>query len=200
MDLRQCFINGLREKYNLTFNDIQKWKYCGGDTKGHLNYWYRCKNNQPLPDHEDHCVCDRKIVRNCYITDGSDIIVIGYCCIKKFMKHSGRTCEICDEPHKNRIDNRCNDCRSNNYCYNYNTCNKRATKYNTLCWECLKKKENNYGKCKDCGIDCNPKFKQCYNCYRKTDPNHGICIKCKTKCNPNYILCYTCNSNVSSKC
>jgi hypothetical protein len=36
---------------------------------------------------------------------------LGNSCIKRFIKKSGRTCETCGEPHKNRKVNMCNKCR-----------------------------------------------------------------------------------------
>ena len=53
-----------------------------------------------MPTHKCACVCEHAIKHNCYITDGTDIIVIGNCCIKKFMEHCNRTYEICNKPHK----------------------------------------------------------------------------------------------------
>ena len=44
---------------------------------------------------------------------GDEIIVLGNCCIKKFIPSSGRTCEECDEPHRNRKHNICNSCLEN---------------------------------------------------------------------------------------
>ena len=106
------FLRGLRE-YNMTLEDIEKsdWKYCGGNRGHHLNYWRTCHGNMSLPPHETHCVCNHKITENCYITDGKDILVLGMCCIKKFIPKSTRTCEKCGKPHKNRVVNRCNECR-----------------------------------------------------------------------------------------
>ena len=63
------------------------------------------------PEHTDRCVCDHFIQENCYITNDTDMIVVGNCCIKKFVNKSGRTCDKCGEPHKNRVVNRCNLCR-----------------------------------------------------------------------------------------
>lgn len=106
------FLRGLME-YNMTLEDIEKsgWKYCGGSRGRHMNYWKTCYGNMPLPKHEEHCVCNHKITENCYITDGKEILVLGMCCIKRFIPKSTRTCEKCGEPHKNRVVNRCNECR-----------------------------------------------------------------------------------------
>lgn len=112
LTLTYKFIKGL-ENYNLTYDDIIKsgWKYCGGRNGSHLNYFKLCCKNDDLPCQVDECVCGHYIKENCYITDGKRILVLGNCCIKKFIPKSSRTCQLCGEPHKNRIVNRCNTCR-----------------------------------------------------------------------------------------
>jgi hypothetical protein len=120
VELTDKFIKGLKN-YDLTLEEIRsgKWSYCGGNTGRHHNYWKLCCPNQELPEHMDRCVCDHPIEENCYITDGPTILVLGNCCIKKFIPKSGRTCQKCGEPHKNRKNNLCNRCRltSCDWCY-----------------------------------------------------------------------------------
>jgi hypothetical protein len=114
--MSDAFIKGLK-KYNLSYEDIKnsKWKYCGGDTGRHKNYFKICFPTDSFTfniGHENHCICGHLIVENCYITnDELEILVLGNCCIKKFVPMSTRTCEICKLPHKNRKDNKCKDCR-----------------------------------------------------------------------------------------
>jgi len=111
------FINGLTER-GLSMYDIQdNWKYCGGDKAGrHLNYY---KLNFPddslrdLPEWTNECVCGHRIQENCYLTNGkNDFIVLGNCCVKRFVPKSGRTCECCGAPHRSRKDNKCKTCRA----------------------------------------------------------------------------------------
>ena len=111
LDLTNHFIKGLKE-YNLTIKEIEKgqWKYCGGDKGRHLNYWKLCFPNYPTPDKVNECVCGHRIEGNCYITDDfndGEILILGNCCIKKFCPKSSRTCEICEQPHKNRKVHEC---------------------------------------------------------------------------------------------
>lgn len=115
MDLTERFVKGLA-KYNLTQDDIVKsgWCYCGGNQGSHHNYFKIYFNNMvELPYQERQCVCGHHIVENCYITNGEDILVLGNCCIKRFLPKdkSGRTCRLCKKPHKNRKNNLCHDCR-----------------------------------------------------------------------------------------
>ena len=200
LQLRQCFINGLKGDHNLTYEDILSWKYCGGDNGGHYNYWRLVFGKRNLPRHLQHCVWNREIVKNCYIWDGRDaetIIVVGYCCIKRFLEHSTRTCEICDEPHKNRTVNRCNECKVKNYCSYYKECNNIVPKHKKqttppTCFDC-RKKDPNYGKCIECKRECNPDFEKCRECQRKeTDPDYGRCLDCKKACNPKFQRSSTC--------
>ena len=135
LELTTKFIKGLKN-YNLTYDEIKNsnWKYCGGRTGHHLNYFKLCFKNNKLPDIVNECVCGHHIEENCYITDGKEILVLGNCCIKKFISKSSRTCDNCGEPHKNRIVNRCNNCRKG------------------ICDDCDKKCNEIYKKCYDCAF------------------------------------------------
>lgn len=137
LNFTQKFIHGL-ETYGLTYDDLTKFKYCGGDTGRHLNYFkiFFLKYKE-LPDHMNYCICDHHIKDNCYITDGKQILTLGNCCIKRFIPKSGRTCEKCGESHKNRIINRCNTCRKKKY----------------------------YIPCMKCGKKCDDRYETCYFCY-----------------------------------
>lgn len=132
-DISTCFKNGLWEKYEMKIEDLNNWKYSGGDKGRHKNYWKLVFGKLELPEKEDKCVCGHKIKENCYITnkENTELIVIGNCCIKRFMKNSGKTCEECGKPHKNRLVNKCNDCRG---CLR---CGKECSPYK-YCTECFK--------------------------------------------------------------
>lgn len=139
MSVSDRFINGLK-KYNLTIEEIQSglWSYAGGDSGGHYNYWkliHRATSVKKIPTHQEKCICGHKIVEQCYITNGERFIVLGNCCIKRFIPKelSGRTCSTCHKPHKNRIVNRCNVCR--------------------------------VGVCDICGVLIHRKYKRCYTCF-----------------------------------
>jgi hypothetical protein len=112
LELTNNFIKGLGN-YGLTYEEIKNsnWKYCGGRTGHHLKYFKLCCKDDDLPDIVNECVCGHIIKENCYITDGHQILVLGNCCIKKFISKSSRTCEDCGDPHKNRKVNKCNNCR-----------------------------------------------------------------------------------------
>jgi hypothetical protein len=108
MSLSKKFIKGL-ELRGLDYDDVvNNWKYCGGDSGSHNNYFMLCYSSEKRPANEDRCVCEHPIQENCYITNGELFLVVGNCCIKKFMVKSGRTCEECGSPHKNRNVNLCN--------------------------------------------------------------------------------------------
>jgi len=112
LNLTERFMKGL-SNYGLSYETIKKsgWKYCGGNSGRHLKYFKLSCPNDDLPEQADECVCGHHIEENCYITDGIEILILGNCCIKKFVPKSSRTCEICEKPHKNRIVNRCAECR-----------------------------------------------------------------------------------------
>ena len=116
------FMRGL-EKYSISKAEIDRgdWVYSGGNQGRHLRYWKLRTKGEEIPDLDDHCVCGHYIKENCYIEnskDPNDIIVLGNCCIKRFLpkEASGRTCEKCRRPHRNRKDNLCNACRKLGFC------------------------------------------------------------------------------------
>jgi hypothetical protein len=134
MNLTEKFIKGLQD-YNLSLNDIKGWKYVGGNKGRHLNYFkliFGENSIDEMPIVEEYCVCGHKIKENCYISKGDQLLVLGNCCIKKFIPKSSRTCELCEHPHKNRKVNRCNDCRRG------------------VCDECGTRCNENYKTCYNC--------------------------------------------------
>jgi hypothetical protein len=110
-DLSKRFLNGLKQ-YNINLETLKKkWKYCGGNTGRHYEYFLIACKDEILPDDANKCLCGHKIKENCFITDGYYIITLGNCCVKKFLKFNGRSCAICENPHRNRKTNKCNQCR-----------------------------------------------------------------------------------------
>jgi len=138
--LSQAFINGLKEM-GLDYWDVKtNWKYYGGNKGSHLNY-YRLITDDPLPEHEPKCVCNHNIKENCYIAnpDESLMVVIGNCCIKKFIDKKGRTCSFCKKPHNNRKDNYCNTCRNAKKCRCCKIILPQGHKYPFCSYKCSKK-------------------------------------------------------------
>ena len=160
--------------------DLDEFKYAGGDKREHLNYFKLLfgKDAELLP-HAEHCVCGHKITENCYVSDASGTLYpIGNCCIKQFMKKSGRTCEACGKPHKNRTDNFCHACRFKNE-------KKQPLATITYNNECL-----------DCGMECG-KFLTCYACNNKSVVVN-LCSDCGKACGT-YKKCYGCNNKHTIK-
>ena len=119
------------------------WKYTGGNKGSHLKYWILVMEDMEVPEEENACICGCKIVENCYITKDTDgiteLMVLGNCCIKRFITKSGRTCEDCNSPHKNRKINKCNKCKAG------------------ICLKCFKRFESTNEKRSYC-YDCKPSF------------------------------------------
>jgi hypothetical protein len=116
--MSEKFIEGLKKR-GFEYSDVRKWHYCGDDKDGGgLNYFRISCPNIDFPDKVDQCVCGHKIHHNFYITGiKKDILVLGSTCIKNFIDYSGKTCQDCGLPHKNRKDNFCNECREYNRVY-----------------------------------------------------------------------------------
>ena len=141
--LSQAFINGLKEM-DLDYLDVKEnWKYYGGNKGSHLNY-YRLITNDPLPEQFHKCVCNHTIKENCYITnpEETELIIIGNCCIKKFIDKKGRTCSNCKAPHKKRKDNLCTDCRNLKKCTGCNQLLNKNHGYKFCTYRCFLKHKN----------------------------------------------------------
>lgn len=131
--LTNHFIAGL-QAHDVTLAEIRsgRWKYCGGNKGFRLDYFKIACPGEELPELHENCVCGHKIVENCYITNGSHILVLGNSCIKRFVPKSSRTCDKCDGPHRNRVVNRCNACRSG-IC---DSCDRPCNPKYKKCWFC----------------------------------------------------------------
>ena len=110
--LRQSFFNGLYNLHGVTKDELrEKWTFAGGDPESDYYAYFKllCKSRikkglpeYTMPKHETNCVCGRDIWINCFITNYERFIVVGSCCIGKFMENGRkRTCEICKKPHRN---------------------------------------------------------------------------------------------------
>jgi hypothetical protein len=169
--LHSRFVRGLKEDYGLTDEEIedieQNWVYCGyrhmedewDDGAKQFRYYFP---TEPCPEFSKECVCRQKLnVRNDWITDGKEVLVIGQCCKNMFIVNRLKTCQTCKKSHRNRTNNYCNDCREEM---------KRRLK------ECIcgRKKKENDEYCDKCYIEsqtckCGKRkregYKQCYSCY-----------------------------------
>jgi len=226
LELTEKFIKGL-QKYKLTYDEIKNsnWKYCGGRTGSHLNYFKLCHKGLELPTIQNHCVCGHSIKENCYITNDEQILVLGNCCIKKFVVKSSRTCEKCGGAHKNRTVNKCNNCRyekeineekrNQEFEEIRRKSEQRLREYvekerqqkinfeNSICNECEQPFQNQ-GKFLIC-FSCRPKcecgnvkdtrFEKCFTCSQQSKKD--VCIKCKKLFDgkEKYDTCYYCNKN-----
>jgi hypothetical protein len=149
--LHKKFIDGLYRKYEMEPADLNGWWYIGGEKKDSDDEYDAevttdsyfdlvkktnprlIKKLSPLPRSKE-CVCCHAIHYNHWITDGEKVLVIGRCCKKQFLPDgcaSGRNCDICHDPHKNRKVNRCNDCRIG-LC---DICGKTINPIYKTCWQ-----------------------------------------------------------------
>ena len=155
----QKFIKGLAG-YGITYEEVKdNWKYAGGDTGRHRNYYTLCYSHLDPPEATDRCVCDHRISENCYITDGSEFLVVGNCCIKKFITNKTRTCDTCGGAHKNRIVNRCNGCRVG-ICDKCGTICNSSFKTHAVC-----PKPRSIGSCLTCQKTIESAYQQCFICH-----------------------------------
>lgn len=117
IELSKRFIKGLQE-YNLTKEDIQGWHYVGGGhtTNPILNIvlkerFHRHFPGEDVPELEHRCVCGHPIQENAFITDGSNILVLGSCCVRRFLPNGTKlTCTRCKRPYKGK-HRVCGTCR-----------------------------------------------------------------------------------------
>jgi hypothetical protein len=155
------------EALGLTYEEVKRdYKYSGGTKGAHKNYFDLCFPMNSRPDKIKICLCEHPIVENCYLSKDFDIntiLIVGNCCIKKFIDQSSRTCQHCNAPHKNRTLNYCNDCKEyiirgyTEKCLSCNSLSKLLSKTDK-CDTC------NRGSCFECNKKVDPKYKYCYSC------------------------------------
>jgi len=205
VELSIRFINGLKN-YDIELNEIQNnFKYCGGNRGSHLNYFKLSCPTDDMPELIDECICGQKIKENCFITDGDRLVVLGNCCIKRFCNKSNRSCEVCNETHKNTKQNRCNNCKiiekktTKKICIkcgvkHLNRVVNKCNKCRNNCCDVCEKYCNNLFKncCYDCNIQKNKLIKlnneneqrlninYCKDCYKVTDKPFTRCYDCYT--------------------
>ena len=218
--------NTLRQRFKDNFNalgynfedDIQNWSYAGGDARQHENYFklLEREDNLERPEIKSNCLCGQAITNQCYIRRNNELLVVGSCCIEKFTENGvKRTCDSCGDPHRNRVVNRCNDCRLG-IC---DECNRPCQIGRKICFKCYNLSDM---ECCDCGelfrgnlddqycSDCikihckecgeskpNNKYKKCYDCNKNT-PKHN-CNNCGKLCNQKFMHCWNCNQLLNSQ-
>ena len=201
---KKKFEENLLEKYNVRFNDLKEWKYCGGDRDEHLRYFnlvFPCdcelNLNEGLcdcnhPEKESNCVCGHHIEEQCYIQNENDktrLITLGNCCIKKFLIKSRRTCDVCGNVHRNRKINRCNNCKNLANC---KICLALfvVSDHKELCASC----DSRFRLCQDCKVQINKnQFKRCVTCQFGSK-----CTGCGRSCPKKFKTCFSCFSTVAS--
>jgi hypothetical protein len=183
------FTEGL-EMLNYTEKDVRNWKSvgCGESYEGDKNNqqhnyhqyveWINWCNKKGFhymkdePEWEHNCVCGTKIKHNYYITPNDDreglkhLLVTGSCCINHFLEDGiSRHCDKCRQPHKNRKDNICNECRL-------------IEKNKPICKDCKKFIDGKYLRCFDCMKKSTHK---CIRCDKMIDKKYKYCFNCKSK-------------------
>lgn len=176
-------LEGLKLQHSIYEEDLINYIYWGGDFGSHLSYYlFTLKEGIPL-EKEERCPCGKDISNNCYIKhlDDDKKVIVGSCCIKNFLPNGlKRRCEVCNEPHKRRIINRCQMC-------------EKIKNNSTDITEFFKKHEEKQTEevlCSDCNKTISNKYKKCYSCYEKEKPNK--CITCKKPVSTSYKKCYSC--------
>jgi len=112
--ISQKFLNGLKQ-HQMDYLDIKDWIYCGGNQDSYYEYFKLCYPDAIAPT-EDNCICGNGISICCYIRENvdapvEDILIVGSCCIKKFLPNGfTRFCTNCNAEHKRYKHNICFDC------------------------------------------------------------------------------------------
>lgn len=133
-------IEGL-ERLGYTENDLKHhFRYMGGDFGSHRNYFrlLQKQSKEPIhpPPRAGNCVCGHVIINQGYgmYEPTGEMHVFGSCCIESFFpkEKSGRTCALCEGPHRNSATNLCNVCRVGR-CMD---CHQDIAEKYRRCWPC----------------------------------------------------------------
>ena len=131
------------KRLGLTLSNVrEEFIYIGGSKYSHANYFKLKYPAEQHPEHEAYCVCGHFIVENCYLrsTSSGQTLVVGNCCIKRYLPGACRTCNNCGVKHKNIVIDFCNGCRPKKGC-------------GSLCGKCAAPHRNRSDNlCNDCRI------------------------------------------------
>lgn len=189
------------EKKGLKYDDFRKYHYAGSDNVSGMEYYRKLFPDRDYPKHIEYCLCNTKIKNNYYITDDTNILVLGSCCIKKFVDTGlKKVCSNCKSVHRNRKDNYCNACRSKKF--NYVELDNQP-KINNAYDNVIKIKQYNdtnklYNMCSVCMNDKVKKpYKMCYPCIDKRKEFYHKCAieDCNKLTDKKYIYCFNHNKN-----
>ena len=112
------FLNGLWRHEGLKHDDLNDWQYGGGDYREYDGYKAHAEFKRqfilacPWPEYKTSCVCDTVIIYNHFVANRARdrVIVVGKCCIDKFLGPNRKRCEVCYNPHRKRGRNLCDAC------------------------------------------------------------------------------------------
>lgn len=127
-------------KHHITVEEFQtKYKVLKYDVE---------KECEEIPEQQEYCICGMKIIHNRYVRNIEEIdtskriLVVGSCCIKKFIPEENRNkiCGNCKRAHKNREVNLCKKCEYT-YCYLcYAFIHNSYEDKHKMCKECIEKR------------------------------------------------------------
>lgn len=179
--------------------------------------WHHYFPHHEMPEPTEECVCGHSHLRyNCYITDGNirTVITTGRICIQQFLpklakRMNGKRCDDCKQPHRNRNDNYCNDCRLRRKEERWRAEEQRAQEERQRERERERKRQEEERKRQeeekerlartcDCGRKKEPTYPRCWTCHAKrvssmtsTDKKKLLCACGKGK-QPQYDRCFQC--------
>ena len=111
--INKRFIDGLKTSHGLGMSDLDNYAYAGGNSLKRIKYYELKCETSITPPRVYNCICGQEIKENCYIKniETGHILILGSCCIKRFVPKSGRTCSDCGVAHRNRVIDKCNNCK-----------------------------------------------------------------------------------------
>jgi len=163
-----------------------------------------------MPEPTEWCVCGHSHLRyNCYITDGNieTVITTGRICIQQFLpklakRMNSKRCDDCKEPHRNRNDNYCNDCRLRRKEERWRADEQRAKEERERERETERKRQeeerDRLARLCECGGKKEPTYPRCWTCHAKRVSKMTGMEKKKLLCacgkgkQPQYDRCFQC--------
>ena len=125
---KECFLRELKrismiddddnDVNGIHVNVKDLWKYAGGNTGSHLNFYNGLIPKPPMPEHQDKCLCGTDILRQRFIQHKitGKLIVVGSECITDFISKMRKTCQyringvVCGKEHKTLKYMICKEC------------------------------------------------------------------------------------------
>jgi hypothetical protein len=100
------------EELGYTMKEFSQFRWIGNNNYDGQRYFKQIYPDREYPKDKLKCICGSVIGTDEWVeTPDKVILTLGSSCRAIYLKNTGKSCELCNAPHRNRTVNQCDDCR-----------------------------------------------------------------------------------------